>query len=166
LFEVKTARPTIHFRAGSCDGFDDAREKIGKARDQIVETARLIAEGHERFAHIPGDRPAVGLIVTMEPFYTRQLFLDEGLPEAPAVPLDAIPAYALEQLVAQLSDRADAGQRLLAALAHSDAKIPDAMQATRGLPLVDNVIIEQAWDQWSSWPGFADAEDPETNTGP
>jgi hypothetical protein len=154
VIEVKTARPTTAFRAGMSDGFDDARAKIGKARDQIIESARLVADGHPHFAHIPADRPCIGLIVTLEPFYVEEIFLGENLLASPTVPITAIPAYELEHLVGQLAHQVDAGQRLFGALGDTATSARNAVRAAAaGLPNAENEIIARAWDRWAVWPG-------------
>lgn len=68
LVEVKSTRPTEAVRRGTLDA-SDAMKQLRKGYEQIVRDDALIAEDQPDFAHLPRDRPRVGLIVTMEDFH-------------------------------------------------------------------------------------------------
>lgn len=69
LVECKSARMTLGAKAADASLGAVVARSLGKARAQIDRTAKLIHDQHPAFAHIPNDRPIVGLIVTAEPFY-------------------------------------------------------------------------------------------------
>ena len=69
LVEAKITRPTMLVRSGQDGGEAELAKRIGKARDQLNGTARLIRDRHPAFTAIPDDRPMVGLIVTLEPYH-------------------------------------------------------------------------------------------------
>jgi hypothetical protein len=97
--EVKSTRPTESVRAGDDAAADELRKSLAKAVNQITTTMSQVTNNHPAFSHIPHDRPIIGLIVTMEPFYVingepfRKL-----LPECP-VPVLVCSAYELEHMV-------------------------------------------------------------------
>lgn len=67
VIECKSARPSIGTLAG--EPTPVASPHIIKARMQIDQTAQLIRDRHPALAHIPTDRPILGLVVTAEQFY-------------------------------------------------------------------------------------------------
>lgn len=69
LVECKSARMTLGAKAADESLGAVVARSLGKAREQIDRTAKLIHDRHPEFAHIPDDRPVIGLIVTAEPFY-------------------------------------------------------------------------------------------------
>lgn len=69
LVEVKSTRPTEHVRLAD-DGLEDALAKVREGVDQLNKSAALIRDHTAGFEDIPIDRPMIGLVVTMEPFYT------------------------------------------------------------------------------------------------
>ena len=69
LVEVKSVRPTAPGRAGSQDAQAELERMLNKGIEQLERADRLIEEQHPAFAHIPRDRPRVGLLVTLEDFH-------------------------------------------------------------------------------------------------
>ncbi len=69
LVECKSARLSLGAQAGDGSLAALASRYLGHARAQVDATAELIRNRHERFDHIPSDRPIVGITVTSEPFY-------------------------------------------------------------------------------------------------
>ncbi|PZE33592.1 hypothetical protein DEJ09_00300 [Curtobacterium sp. MCLR17_055] len=67
VIECKSARPSIGALAG--EAMTVASQHIVKARKQLDLTAQLIRDRNPAVAHIPTDRPIVGLVVTAEQFY-------------------------------------------------------------------------------------------------
>jgi hypothetical protein len=68
--DAKSTRPTEEIRAGAPNAGDKLAGLLNKGVKQLSNTARLITERHPACAHIPADRPIIGLLVTMEPFHT------------------------------------------------------------------------------------------------
>src|SRR5579872_6445153 len=73
LVESKAMRLTEASRMGGPTLANEIERTIGKAIDQIGTTAGLIGTRHPKLAHIPGDRPIYGLIVTLEPYHFVQV---------------------------------------------------------------------------------------------
>ena len=92
LVEVKCARPTLDYRTGGAEGLADVATKLGEAVGQIERTATQIADRRPAFSHIPDDRPARGLIVTLEPYYLRQTMRDH-LVESDILPIGVVWAH-------------------------------------------------------------------------
>jgi hypothetical protein len=61
LIECKSARPGYTAKAGTPDGIEQANAVLGKAFGQIRNNADEIRAGNPAYAHIPADRPLVGL---------------------------------------------------------------------------------------------------------
>jgi len=70
MVEVKSVRPTDAVRRGGPQAGAELTRMLQKAFRQLRTTNDLIAERHPQFASIPEDRPRIGLVVTMESFYT------------------------------------------------------------------------------------------------
>lgn len=156
LVEVKCARPLFDNRTGDAAAFDDAKKKIGRAVAQLENTANLIKARDPAFAAIPDDRPVVGLIVTLEPYYLRETFRDEILKSA-VLPISIAWAHELENATAQLQTAPDAGRQLLDALtwATSPMKVSGTLSGVRrAKPLARNPIVDASWDAWATWPAI------------
>jgi hypothetical protein len=157
LVEVKATRPVLSVRTGEADGLDDLTKKIGKAANQLDGTAKMIRARHNAVSHIPNDRPIVGLVVTLEPFFLMDDWLYGDLIGGKSIQITVSYAHVLEGIVALLSDQADAGERLLAALMPREdpdgLTIPSRLErATEDFDTSEasdasNPILERAWDR-------------------
>lgn len=154
LVEVKATRPVLSVRTGEADGLDDLTKKIGKAADQLDNTARMIQANHDAVSHIPNDRPLVGLVMTLEPFFLMEDWLYGDLIGGKSIPITVSYAHVLEGVTTLLSDRADAGDRLLTALMEKEdpggVKIPARLdRAEDDLKPSDrsNPILAKAWER-------------------
>lgn len=154
LVEVKATRPVLSVRTGEADGLDDLTKKIGKAADQLDKTAHMIQANHDAVSHIPKDRPVVGLVMTLEPFFMMDDWLYGDLIGGKSIPISVSHAHVLEGVTTLLSDRADAGVRLLTALTEREdpdgVKIPARLdRAVEGLESSDrsNPILAKAWER-------------------
>lgn len=88
LVEVKSVRPTAPVRAGGPDATSELKRMLNKGVAQLERADRLIEEQHPAFAHIPRDRPRVGLLVTLEDFHVlnsgfHRPLLDRERPDLP-----------------------------------------------------------------------------------
>jgi hypothetical protein len=70
LVEAKAARALLGPRSGSESMVVDLAARLDAAAGQINVTADKITERHAAFAHLPTDRPLIGVVVTAEPFYS------------------------------------------------------------------------------------------------
>lgn len=69
IIECKSARMSLIAKAGSESFPKVYKDHIQKAFKQLDENASNIQGGNEFYAHIPNDRPLIGLVVTAEPLY-------------------------------------------------------------------------------------------------
>lgn len=99
LVEVKSVRPTAHLRLASEQRIDEVRRMLGRAYEQIDNTAALIAGGQKEFARVPTDRPVHGLIVTMEPFHIVNAPVQRPQLPATTVPVTVCSISELENTV-------------------------------------------------------------------
>ncbi|MCU1579983.1 MAG: hypothetical protein JWP19_2187 [Rhodoglobus sp.] len=97
LVESKSARMSLSAQAGD-QGLVVAASRLEEGRSQIDRTAACIRQGQPEFAHIPTDRPLVGLLVTSEPFYIGNVNTAENGP-TPDTPMLVVSLRELEQLV-------------------------------------------------------------------
>lgn len=142
LVEAKATPLTLLARAGQDKLSEDIRRAPGKAQGQIENTAALIRDRHTAFSDIPADRPMVGLIVTMEPYYACDIatvFSESGR----TIPICLSSARELEDLMSLSTGQVDA---ILASVASDSARrswtISEVMQGT---PIGHNAILESAW---------------------
>lgn len=156
LVEVKCARPLLGSRTGEIAAFDDAERKIGKAVQQLESTVTLIKDRHPAFVDIPHDRPLLGLVVTLEPYYLRETFRDSIL-ESSVLPISIAWAHELENAAAQLQNAPDAGRQLLEALTPSTGplKVSGTLsKISRATKAARNPIIDASWKSWATWPAI------------
>jgi hypothetical protein len=69
MVEAKSARPTQALRSGAQGAAAALQKAFNKANNQLETTFDLIVARVPEFAHIPVDRPIVGIIVTLEDFH-------------------------------------------------------------------------------------------------
>ncbi|MEU4450106.1 hypothetical protein AB0F44_02190 [Nocardioides sp. NPDC023903] len=152
MIEVKSARYGWFAQAAG-DGYKDrAHSPLVKGVDQLITTAGLLAEGRPEFAHIPTDRPLVGILVTAEPFYMANTpwVRDEVLSRGD-IPITVASLSDIERMVCLSTD--DVERRLLKMI-----NDPERMMHPLdvGMDLVGEVlrnpILEAAWDGYP-WPG-------------
>lgn len=157
LVEAKASRLTEKARMGLVAAIDhDLKRTIRKAHEQIETTAGLLRARHPILADVPRDRPALGCVVTLEPYW----LLGTGLtpvPEPPGavVPLLIASSRDVERLVACALDR-PVGPILRG---FHDTKATGTRPLTTTLDRFDlrtNPIIKAAWDESLS---FAPAVD-------
>jgi hypothetical protein len=72
---------------------------VGKAIKQINRTHELIRSGAVEVAHIPHDRPILGMVATLDPWYMANSFLGRQVLPACDVPVTVCSAREIEFLV-------------------------------------------------------------------
>ncbi|ROR91459.1 hypothetical protein EDD33_2326 [Nocardioides aurantiacus] len=156
LVEVKCARPLYGIRLGDPEALKDLKSKVERAVGQLETTAALVRAGHPSFSAVPTDRPLLGLVVTLEPYYLRETFRDEML-NSDVLPVSIAWSHELENACAQLSSEADIGAQLLESL--TPTKNP--LVATGSLGNIAykglgkrNPIVDSSWNAWATWPGI------------
>lgn len=149
LIECKSARMGYTAKAGTPDGIKQANAVLGKAFGQVRNNADEIRAGNPAYAHIPADRPLVGLVVTAEPFYTANTPpVRQVLPD-PGIPILTISLRELELLAALSPSEVGAG--LEAIVADADLYTWPLMKALpKVLPDLDrdseNSLLSEAYE--------------------
>ena len=144
LVEAKSTRPTEAVRTGGPGAVDDLKRMFGKAIGQLNKSAGLVRSGALAFAHIPNDRPLVGIVATLENFHVvNSPFTAGWLPECD-IPWRVCAASELEDL----SSVADVSPSRLYLDAVTDAARPghSLSSALPGHTRGPNSVIDEAWD--------------------
>jgi hypothetical protein len=143
LIECKSGREPLDVKAGHELATATVKRYLGRAREQIDETAERIEENHPAFVHIPSDRPMISLTITAESFYLGNSSLSEySVPGK--VPNRVLSLSEFEHLVTY---RPEAIIEVLSRFVSDAIDRPWTMaQALKGHDkLGRNVIIEEAW---------------------
>lgn len=149
LVEAKSARPVQSTRLGQPESDEDIDKKVGKAISQINNTARLLREGHSALAHInPKGLPLVGVVVTLEPFLLVNTFV-HGLLDEADLPTVVASAHELEGFLGAVHDRADVGQRFVAAVSQPPPQPPSLDGAILDIEARPNPLLDAAWDRFN-----------------
>ena len=106
LVEAKATRTPAAARAADITAQGTYEATLGKAFKQVNRTYRALQARVPAFNHIPVDRPMLGLVATLDPWYMANSMAREFLP-APEIPTMVASAREVEHLVA-------IGQRLSA----------------------------------------------------
>lgn len=151
LVECKAARMALDAQAGGETLETVVKRYIGGARKQLDATAQLIRDRHPALAHIPSDRPVVGVITTAEPFYLADTPFS-GYTSSGDVPTTTISLRDLEVLVgypeAQAAEIVTAHAQLDGDGGRFGAAFDEEARQRR------NPILEDAWRAYD----FIDAD--------
>jgi hypothetical protein len=154
LVEAKSTRLSHLGRMGGNRLKDDIERSIGKAFRQIARTEELLTTGHPAFAEIPKDRPRIGLIATLEPYWAANTpFLAPLLPE-PALFTTVASMRAIEQLVGTVRHLGHP-QPLLDLVNDPDRRTWNLENALPRMDLPKNPLLLEAWDGYP-FPNEAD----------
>jgi hypothetical protein len=120
LVEVKAVRPSLNAKIAADNYEQEFADRLDKAVRQIITTNSLL-DTHPAFAHLPKDRPRIGVIVTGEPFYLpNRAFLAQVMAKSP-IPILVGSVLDFERLSCHTADEVDSAFRAVTA---------DAEQAT------------------------------------
>lgn len=75
----------------------------------------------------------------------------EDLVRSEVFPIGAVSAYELELATAALTNQADAGAQILAALTREDDLMPTLTDVANGRTFPANAILNRAWNGWATW---------------
>jgi hypothetical protein len=155
LVEAKSSRLTQESRMGQDALAGDIDAKLGKAFAQLKRSADLVKGKHPAFADIPSDRPILGMVVTLEPYFlVNSPLIRELLPD-PSMPTLVVSARELEQLVAIGSSRSVEGL-LRGIYSDPERSTWDLAQAIGDTdPSARNPILDEAWKHLP-WQGRKD----------
>jgi len=146
LVEVKSRRPTQELRLASERRVDELNRMLAHAYEQIDTTAKLIAERHSAFTQVPADRPALGLIITQEPFHVANApFQRQHLP-ATDTSIAVAGVSELEGLVTVIDMPVS---RILRDRAADEERSTWALQsALTGHEHCRNAVLDAAWNTY------------------
>jgi len=148
LIECKSARMTLGAKAADNSLGAVVARSLGKAREQIDRTAALIQDRHVAFAHIPADRPVIGLIVTAEPFYLGNAGILPGYGAQGTTPAQVVSLRELERFVCL--DEFEAVELLRSVLADPEKRTWSLASVMKGVRDVGkNPILELAWSNYA-----------------
>lgn len=164
LIEVKSIRPTAAVRAGADAWQAEVQRMIGKGVKQLERDHASIETGSEAFAHIPTDRPRIGLIVTLEDFHVLNSgfhapVLDRNRPD---LPISVVSAGDIERWVT-IND-VTPGDLIVQAAAsqadHGDAAF-SLKHAFDDHSFGPNPLLEAAWETgfWKAVTALASERD-------
>ena len=149
LVEVKSSRLTLSARMGMPQMGDDFDRAIGKAFRQVDRTAAMIQSEHRAFAHVPHDRPIIGLVVTLEPFWIANSPLARSVmttPE-PRVPTLVASAREVERLVS-VALASPVAPVLTALTLDHERRTWSLGAALQDLPSERNPLLDAAWARY------------------
>lgn len=143
MFEVKSSRFGLLQRAA--DGHEEAiTNVIGGAVSQLTRTDAAIAGNNPAFAHIPNDRPRLGIVVTAEPYYLANSGPARDLIESPRFPTIVASLRDVEMLVTLPPEAL--GEHLTAIANDSERSTWQLGLALRDVERGHrNPILERAW---------------------
>jgi hypothetical protein len=151
LVEVKSVRPTTPVRVGNDEAPAELKRMLNKGVKQLERADRLIEEGHPAFAHIPRDRPRLGLVVTLEDFHVLNSAFHRPLldRERPGLPVGVVSAGEIEHWVT-VKDKSPGQLALEARTERADQPWPlgagvALRQQLNGRQHRRNAIVERAW---------------------
>jgi hypothetical protein len=145
LVEAKATRLTAEARLGTDRLTKDVARTLGVAYSQIEATVEMINSGRAEFAHLPTDRPALGLAVTLEPYW---LMWGEGqLPPMPAsIQVHPVNCADIEGLVS--AALAGPINEVLIGLTEPRERVGREFNtAFSGVPAVGNPILDAAFER-------------------
>jgi hypothetical protein len=146
LIEAKATRTPAATRAADVTTQSTYQSTLGKAFKQINRTHRALQARVPAFDHIPKDRPILGLVATLDPWYMANSMAREFLP-ATDVPTMVASAREIEHLVG-------IGQRRPVSALLSEIMRPDNERRTWELgtalgaydePADRNPLLDESW---------------------
>lgn len=156
MFEVKSARFGLLDRAAFGGYQDKVKTLLNKAIEQLERSSMALDDGNPLFAHIPNDRPRVGVIVTGEPYYlanspwTRHLLNETPFPTLTASVRDIefLAGLPLDEVEGQLVRIANDPDR-------STWSLGNALDKAAG---TRSPVLQRAWDSYP-WPEALDEDE-------
>lgn len=147
LVEVKSTRLSHLGRMGSNKLEGDIKRCVGKAYLQVERTDRLLSEGHSAFAEIPTDRPRIGIVATLEPYWAANSPFMGALLPSPALPTTVASVREVERLVDVVSVLGGP-QPLVDILNDDDRRTWSLGNALPDIEVPKNPILDEAWKRY------------------
>lgn len=146
LVEVKSVRPTEPVRIADNRAGAELNRMLAHAVEQLNKSASLIRNDDLNFKDIPSNLPILGLIVTMEPFYTANFSPIEGQLPSCDIPYRICGVSELEELV-RIEDMS-IGRFLLDFLVDESKKGWSVIGALKGRIGRRNTVADQGWKSY------------------
>ncbi|WP_238006124.1 hypothetical protein KZZ52_51720 [Dactylosporangium sp. AC04546] len=149
LVEAKAGILKAGARAGDDSLTQMMTRTVGKAIKQINRTHGLIRAGAPEVAHIPNDRPILGMVATLDPWYMANSFFGRKVLPVCDVPITVCSAREVEYLVG-IGQRAPVGPILREVLDDADRpawSLGTALQPYH-LKCDRNPLLDQAWKRY------------------
>lgn len=151
LVEVKSARFGLLERAGFGSYQAKVEALLNKASRQLTRSADGIDEGRPEFAHLPKDKPRIGIVVTGEPYYLgNSPWFRELIASPPPFPVLVASLREIEHLCQlELPDL----EQQLTIIASDPEKSTWSLGTAlpQGLKVRDNAVLRRAWTAYP-WP--------------
>lgn len=149
LVEAKAGILPAAGRAGDNSLTTMMTRTVGKGIKQINRTHALIQSGAPEVAHIPNDRPILGIVATLDPWYMANSFFGRKVLPACDVPVSVCSARDIEFLVS-IGQRTAVGPILTEIISDSDRSTWSLGIALKPYRLADdrNPLLDQAWKQY------------------
>lgn len=148
LVEAKATRLVAETRIGAASAQESVRMTLTEAFDQIAKTHAAILGSAPEFAEIPTDRPFIGLVVGLDPWYMSNGNAARALLPQPAIPTMVASLPELETLVA-VGQRRPASTVLLEILGDSELSAAILGSALNRFadPADENPLLEAVWER-------------------
>jgi len=158
LVDAKATRLAAGPRAGDEETKARVSKALSRGFEQIDRTHQLILDRADGFSHLPTDRPFVGLVATLDPWYITNSGLARDFLHQPRIPSLVGSARSIETLVA-IGQRRPASETLK--LISGDSEMStwdlDTSLARFAEPTDNNPILDAAWDTFPFNPSLAAA---------
>ncbi|MGY0231983.1 hypothetical protein [Longispora urticae] len=148
LVEAKATRASASVRAGDRTATEPYQRILGKGFNQINRMHRAILAGAPELAHIPTDRPFLGLVSTLDAWPAANNLARPGLPDTD-VPTMVASARDIEALVSA-GQRRSASEILLQIMTTGDQLLSEFGPAL-GKHRAEgdrNPLLDQAWARY------------------
>lgn len=145
VIEAKATPLTAGARLGTDRLQEDLDRTPGRAIAQIDRTAVLIKERHAAFRDVPADRPVLGLIVTLEPYFQCNADLVWSRPDS-ETPILLAAIRELESLVTITDISVD--EVLVRLVADEERSRWNLGNAVANHDRTRNAVLDRAWARY------------------
>ncbi len=146
IVEAKATPITAGARVGTERLQQDLERTPGRAIEQIDRTATLIMDRHPAFRDIPNDRPLIGLVITLEPYFQSNSDLVWSSRPETKTPVMVAASRELEALVTITDVGVD--EVLVDLVADEELSRWNLGNAVAKHQRGRNAILDQAWDRY------------------
>ena len=146
VIEAKASRMNAKSKSDVAPFYDDIAKKVIPAVDQVERTCQLIAQRKSEFLNIPGDRPIMGLVVTLEPYHLH----DFGVKPSSGDDAFRVRVCSSRDLEVLVSLGVVAASKLVLDLADEGSResVSEAV-VQRNIPIGLNSVLERSWKTFS-----------------